>query len=245
VFPVRDLNPARITPFITFALILVNVLVFFVWQPHSEPAADRFLFQHAAIACEVRTHQPLTVRELRTNRCVSGDTTVQAFPEKHPYVAVLVSMFLHGSIAHVLGNMWFLYLFGNNVEEAYGHVRYLLLYLIGGLVASLGFIAVHPDSTTPIVGASGAIAAVLGSYFILFPRKMILSVAFFMLIPIPAVIFLGLWFLGQFAVGQTGVAWEAHVAGFLFGAVVALLFRGPLLGRVRASQQQPQWRLGA
>jgi membrane associated rhomboid family serine protease len=142
-------------------------------------------------------------------------------------------MFLHGGIAHLFGNMWFLWLFGNNVEEAYGHLRYLAVYVLAGVVATLGFVAMHPGNTTPLIGASGAIAGVLGSYLVLFPGKMILAVAFLMVIPVPAAIFLVLWFVGQFAVADAGVAWEAHVTGFVFGVVASGVFRTPLLARVR------------
>jgi membrane associated rhomboid family serine protease len=129
--------------------------------------------------------------------------------------------------------MWFLWLFGNNIEEAYGSIRFLLLYVAAGIAAALAFIGLHPQDVTPLVGASGAIAGVLGSYLVLFPGRWVISLVVIALLPVPAVIFLGLWLVLQFAVTDPGVAWEAHVAGFLFGMAVSLLFRGPLLGRVR------------
>lgn len=241
VFPIRDLNPSRVMPLVTFALIAANVLVFFAWIPWADAAREQaFLYERAAIACEVRTGRPLTIAEIRAGRCVAQPAEAPVFPEKRPLVSLFVSMFLQGGVAHLLGNMWFLYLFGNNVEEAYGHVRYLAMYVLAGLVAAFGFVLAHPVSTVPIVGASGAIAGVLGSYFILFPRHVILSLAFFTVIPVPSVLFLGLWFVAQFAVGDPGVAWEAHVSGFLFGAALTALFRAPLLRRVRAAQARPR-----
>jgi membrane associated rhomboid family serine protease len=233
VFPVRDLNPTRVTPLITLALVATNVLVWLLWQPKLEPERElAFLYERAAIACEITTGEPLTVEELRSEICVDASGGNVIFPEKSPYGSLFVSMFLHGGLAHLLGNMWFLWLFGNNVEEAYGHVRYLLMFLVAGVAGTVGFVALHLGSTTPLVGASGAIAGVLGSYLVLFPGRLVLAFAFFTLIPVPAAIFLGLWFVGQFAVGQVGVAWEAHVAGFVFGAIVTAAFRGPLRARV-------------
>jgi len=240
VFPIRDLNPTRITPVVTIALIAINVLVFLLWQPHlNEAAGEEFAYRHAAIACEVTQGQPISVAEFQSDRCIAS-SGAPIFPDKQPYAALFVSMFLHAGIAHILGNMWFLWLFGTNIEEAFGTLRYAAFYLIGGMVAALAFVAVHPSSVVPLVGASGAIAAVLGAYLVLFPGKLVLSWAFITLIPVPAVIFLGLWFVGQFAVGDAGVAWESHVAGFVFGALVTLVFRGSLLRRIRGAQG-PQW----
>ena len=235
MFPIRDLNPALITPIVTFVLIATNVLVFFGWMPFADPAEGQaFMYERAAIACEVRLGRPLSFPEIRSDECLAQPPEPAVFPEKSPNLSLLVSMFLHGGIAHLLGNMWFLYLFGNNVEEAFGHLRYLAMYLIAGIFATFAFVFAHPDSTVPLVGASGAIAGVLGAYFVLYPRHVVLSFAFFTVLPVPSIIFLGIWFLGQFAVGDPGVAWESHVGGFVFGAAVAALFRGALLGRVEA-----------
>jgi membrane associated rhomboid family serine protease len=241
VFPIRDLNPTRITPYVTLLLIAANVLVYFAWQPHTTVEADaEFLYQRAAVACEITTGHPVTFDEVQTDTCAPRGTQPAgevAFPSKSLPLSVLVSMFLHGGIAHLLGNMWFLWLFGNNVEEAFGHIRYLLAYLVAGVVATLGFVYLNPASTTPLIGASGAIAGVLGAYAVLFPARLVLSFAFFTLVPVPAIIFLGLWFVGQFAVADGGVAWEAHVAGFVLGVFATLLFRSQLLDRVRRVQR--------
>ena len=236
MFPIRDLNPARLTPYVTMLLIAVNVVVFVGWQPHTTPGAEvEFLYRRAAVACELVTVRPITYDEIETGACIAEVAGCDApFPEKSPVTSVFVSMFLHGGVAHLLGNMWFLWLFGNNVEEAFGRVRYLLGYLVAGIVGTLGFAVLHPGSTEPLVGASGAIAGVLGAYAVLFPARLVLSFAFVMLVPVPAIIFLGLWFVGQFAVTDTGVAWEAHVAGFMAGAFTAIVFRPQLLARVRA-----------
>ena len=225
MFPIRDLNPTRTTPVVTAALIAVNLLVFFAWQPSAfwsplgeASAAPEFLYHYAAVACEIIARRPLTAAEITGQLCLGAQVPIAAaevFPDKQPLTSIVVSMFLHGGIAHILGNMWFLWLFGNNVEEAFGHMRYLVVYLVGGVLATLAFVAVQPESTVPVVGASGAIAAVLGAYFVLFPGKLVLAVAFVNVIPVPAVVFLGLWFVGQFLIAAPGVAWESHAAGFV------------------------------
>jgi membrane associated rhomboid family serine protease len=138
-------------------------------------------------------------------------------------------MFLHGSILHIGGNMLYLWIFGNNIEDRMGSIPYLLFYLASGLVAAIAHIAVAPNSTVPVVGASGAVAGVMGAYLVLFPRVPIRTLLIFFLVlirDIPAVWLLGFWFVLQFFTSpEAGVAWVAHVGGFLFGALVALLFR--------------------
>jgi membrane associated rhomboid family serine protease len=156
------------------------------------------------------------------------------FPGKNVYLAVFTSMFLHGSIGHLLFNMWFLWIFGNNVEEAYGHFGYLLLYLVGGLAGTAAFIALNSNATVPLVGASGAIAVTMGAYAVLFPKHRIVSLLGWIILPLPAGIFLFVWFVAQFGLGGTGVAWEAHAGGFVVGVAVSLLLRRRLLGRVAA-----------
>jgi membrane associated rhomboid family serine protease len=233
VFPIRDLNPTRITPVLTLLVIVANVVVFFLFQPMTPREGVTFSLQHAAIACELTTGEPLTSAEFLSGRCETASRGAPIFPEKRLALSVLVSLFLHGGLLHLLGNMWFLWVFGNNVEEAFGHVGYALLYLVGGVAATLAFVVAHPAATDPLVGASGAIAAVLGAYLVLYPGHLVLSVVFITLIPVPAALFLGIWFLGQFAVADPGVAWEAHVGGFVVGVLVALVLRQLLLARVR------------
>lgn len=215
----------------TLALIASGLYVFFFVQARETPTGQQeFLYRSAVISCEVITGEPLSEPEIVAGRCDQGGVSV--FPDKDPFLAVFTSMFLHGSVGHVLFNMWFLWIFGNNVEEAFGRIRYLLLYLIGGVAATAAFVVVNPRSTVPLVGASGAIAAVLGAYAVLFPGHSVLSLVAWFVIPIPAAIFLGVWFLAQFGLGGTNVAWEAHAGGFVFGLLVALVFRRSLLRRV-------------
>jgi membrane associated rhomboid family serine protease len=236
VFPLRDVNPTRITPVITLVLIAASILVFYLIQGRGDPGQqEAFVFERAAIACEVTTGAPLGVDEILADECLPG-AQAPIFPEKNVFIALFTSMFLHGGTAHLLFNMWFLWIFGNNVEEAYGHIGYLLLYLIGGLAATAAYVVMNPDATVPLVGASGAIAVAMGAYAVLFPGHRVLSFVGWFLIPVPAVLFLAFWFIAQFGLSGSGVAWEAHAGGFAFGALVSLLLRSRLLRRVGGSR---------
>jgi membrane associated rhomboid family serine protease len=212
-------------------LIGINVAVFFFLQPMDDEQAEiDFAYERAVIACEVTTGEPLTDAQIQGGCDATGGSP--EFPDKNVYAASVISMFLHGGIIHLLANMWFLWIFGNNIEEAFGRVAYLVLYLAAGMAATGAFIVANPDAVVPLVGASGAIAGVLGAYTILFPTHRILSLVFIVFVPVPAVVFLGIWFFMQFAVDQPGVAWEAHVVGFLFGMAAAAVFRTRLFRRL-------------
>ena len=166
---------------------------------------------------------------------VPGAPPIPGCPHKSWWESVFVAMFLHGGWLHIGGNMLYLWIFGNNVEDKIGPLFYILFYFIGGIAASAAQIATSPDSVVPSLGASGAIAAVLGAYLVMFPRRRVLTAVFFFfitLIELPAVVVLGFWFLLQFLSGTTsltshitgGVAYFAHVGGFVLGVIVALLF---------------------
>lgn len=238
MIPLRDVNPTSIRPLVNWAVIALAAYAFFFVQPHAPREATEFVYRHAAIPCEVTSLEPLSPEEIRRQACTPGDGAA-AFPGKSIVVSLFASMFLHANLLHILGNMWSLWVFGNNVEDAYGHLGFLALYLLSGLAATLAFVLLRPDSTIPLVGASGAIAGIMGAYLVLYPGHLVVTVIPLFIIPwvvaVPAALFLAIWFLGQFLLaGQaTGIAWEAHVAGFLFGALVSLLLRSPLLRRVR------------
>ena len=248
MIPIRDINPSLRTPVVTFLLLAASVAVFFLVQP-ADPAEELdFLYRQAAIACELATGEPLSFDEVAGQDCTDGGAAPR-YPGKSIAVSVVVSMFLHGGLAHLIANMWSLFLFGNNVEDAYGRIGYLILYLVSGVVATLGFVMLNPETTVPLVGASGAIAGVMGAYLVLFPGARVLSVfplLFFLPFTIPAGWFLLFWFAGQFAftVVDTGIAWEAHVAGFLFGMLVTLVGRGPLLRRIARLERRRLARMG-
>ncbi|MPZ52265.1 MAG: rhomboid family intramembrane serine protease [Acidimicrobiia bacterium] len=229
VLPIRDLNPTTHPIVVNWLLIAVCIGVFIVWQPQSDPGATEFLFERATIPCEITTLEPLSTDELRTGVCEEGGAD-QVFPDKSVLLSLITSIFLHAGWFHLLSNMWILWIFGNNIEDSYGHAPYLLFYLLAGVVASLAHILLRPESIIPVVGASGAIAGVMGSYLVLHPTARVVSIIpplFFFPFRVPAFLFLTLWFVGQFFIAGQGsnVAWEAHVAGFIVGVVAGLMYR--------------------
>ncbi len=241
MIPLKDYNPTRRFPAVTVLLIAINVGVYFlVQQPNeSRDGEAEFTYSHAAIPCEVVEGEPLSEEEVRrtlalndTESCIHNDSTPQVFPNKSVYLALLYSMFLHGSLLHIGGNMLFLWIFGNNIEDRMGVGGYLAFYVVSGLVASAAHIAVQPNSTIPVIGASGAVAGVMGAYLVLFPHVRIRTLFLFLLVlirDIQAKWLLGFWFVLQFFTNPSaGVAWVAHVGGFAFGALVALLLRNRL-----------------
>jgi len=244
MIPLKDHNPTRRFPIITVVLIVANVFVYFLVQRPSEGEQRQleFSLSYAAIPCELVQGEPLSEDELvrtfgRANdseACAPAgtDDSDAGFPDKQVYLAVLYSMFLHGSLLHIAGNMLFLWVFGNNIEDRMGMVGYILFYLAAGLAATAAHVLVQPNSTIPVVGASGAIAGVMGAYLVLYPNVRIFSVVFLILVffrDIAAKWLLGFWFVSQFFTNPNeGVAWVAHVGGFAFGALVALALRDRL-----------------
>jgi membrane associated rhomboid family serine protease len=249
VLPLRDDNPVRHPPIVTWVIVGLCLAAYFLWQPtpFGENTTGRaedteFNVRHAAIPCEVTQGRPLTVDELRATfqesddeACGTGSPSSPEFdPGKNVYLAVLTSIFLHGSLIHLGGNLLFLWVFGNNVEDRLGKLGYALFYLSGGVIAALAHIAVQPDSTVPVVGASGAIAAVMGAYLVWFPNvkvKTLIIFYFITLFDIRAKWILMFWFILQFFTSpSSGVAWVAHVGGFAFGVLVGLAARALGIG---------------
>ena len=242
MLPLKDYNPTKHFPYMTVLLIAANIFVYlFVQRPGSSTTVNdlKFTYRYAAIPCEVVQGRPLSDAEIRrtlvqgdSNACDRSDTVTPAeedFPQKSILLAVLSSMFLHGSLAHIGFNMLFLWIFGNNIEDRMRPVPYLLFYLAAGVVAAAAHILSQPNSTVPVIGASGAIAGVMGAYLVLFPNVRILTLIVFLIRDISAKWLLGFWFVLQFFTNPNeGVAWVAHVGGFLFGALIAFLLRDRL-----------------
>jgi len=243
VLPIKDNIPTDRFPIVTLALILANVIAYLLAIRHggslfSGPdvqevvkyGAIPYTLTHPGTHCGLlQTTQSLAIA------CRTGGPPTNSIPT---WETVLTSMFMHASILHLGGNMLFLWIFGNNVEDSMGHVRYLAFYLLGGLAALALQVAVGPSSATPTLGASGAIAAVLGGYIVLFPHARVLTVVFivffFTVIELPALVMLGVWFAEQALFGAAGltsptggsggVAYFAHVGGFVFGLATIRLF---------------------
>lgn len=222
MIPLRDKNPSQTTPFVNYAIIAANVLVFLF-----ELSLGRHLegfIDHFGVV-------PIHFGEDFHSFHFSQATFLSPFS----------AMFLHGGWMHLIGNMWFLYVFGDNVEDRFGHVRYFFFYIISGLGAALTQILINPMSKVPMVGASGAIAGVLGAYILLYPNAKVVTFIpiffFYQVAELPAFFFLGFWFLMQFLSGfmslgfgadAGGVAWWAHIGGFACGAILM-----PFLSRQR------------
>jgi membrane associated rhomboid family serine protease len=212
MLPIRDDTPSRTFPLVTFLLILANGLVW-LWEVSlgGGAALNNFYYQFGFVP-----------------GVLTGVYKAPSWAIAPYFLTILTSMFIHGSWGHILGNMLFLWIFGNNIEDYLGHNKYLLFYLAGGVVAAIVQLLSGPTSQVPTIGASGAIAAVMGAYFFLYPKAKIQTLVFFIFITIvrlPAWIFLGIWFVmqlfdGTFGAAQ-GVAVWAHVGGFLFGVVIA------------------------
>jgi len=239
MFPLKDENPTELFPFFTLGIILACVAVW-VWVQgagmETAVLADS-VCRFGAIPAEITGHAEPGVVELAPGiECRIGGIA---------WGSLVTSMFLHGSWLHLIGNMWFLWIFGNNVEDSMGHVRFLFFYLLTGLVAAGAHIAAHPESVIPTVGASGAISAIMGAYLVLYPRARVMTlliiVIFIKIIALPAWLMLGYWFLiqllsaGMVPQGGGGIAFWAHIGGFVAGVVLILPFRNPrLAGAKRA-----------
>jgi membrane associated rhomboid family serine protease len=213
--PLKDENPTRTIPFINYLLILTNIFLFIyeLTLTHREQTALAMIYGTV----------PARFNHLVFN---SGHLEVAIIP-------LFTSMFLHAGLAHVLGNMLFLWIFGDNVEDFFGHIGYLAFYLFCGVASGLIHILFNLHSALPAVGASGAISGVMGAYMLLYPRAKVLTLVLIFLVPLPAFVILGYWFLIQFAEGLSsvgamsggGVAWWAHIGGFLTGMFITFLTR--------------------
>jgi membrane associated rhomboid family serine protease len=249
VIPIHDDNPTSRPSIVVPILILLNVVVFltepvFRHSPDPRLAAQQqvtYFACTAAIPYEV-THDRTLANSLAAlpngnarliGRYQAGDLPEvgPGCPHKSIALSILMSMFLHGSILHIAGNMLFLWVFGNNIEDRLGRLKFVFFYLACGIVATLAQSFALPGSIGPLIGASGAIAGVLGAYLILFPRAMVTTLVFIFFIRIPAVVVLGLWFVMQLVqgvgapAGAGGIAYYAHIGGFVAGILLLLIFR--------------------
>lgn len=219
MIPLKDDNPTTIFPYVTIAIIVLNVVVFGYEVALGSSGVGRFIFKTAVIPFEI-----VNFVDLKPAGIVP------------PPATLITAMFVHGGLLHLAGNMLFLWIFGDNIEDRLGHLWFLVFYLVAGIAAGLTHVALEPVSLKPMIGASGAIAGVLGAYFFLYPRAKVYTLIYFFffinVIKIPALFFLGLWFLLQIlssaatTPGGNGVAWFAHIGGFVAGLVLIVAFGG-------------------
>jgi len=220
LIPLRDTIPSRRFPIMNYLIICVNTIIF-IYEILLGTQLDRFLFKYGLVP--IYFIAAFKIEEI---------SVWSAF------VPFFTSMFLHGGWMHLIGNMWFLYVFGDNVEDKLGHIKYLFFYISCGVIAAVSQLIISWGSRVPMIGASGAIAGVLGAYMILFPHSRVLTLVpifvFIQLVEIPAFVFLFLWFVMQFfygavsfvAISQGGVAWWAHIGGFVAGIFLIRVLRG-------------------
>jgi membrane associated rhomboid family serine protease len=215
MIPFKDDNPTHTFPILTIGLIILNALVF-LWQIGSPVNPQRLVYAYGAIPRLL-----LTFRDIQPI---------------HPFFTVFTSMFMHGGLLHLGTNMLYLWIFGNNIEDRLGHLRFFIFYLLCGIVAAYTHAITEPSSMIPMVGASGAVSGILGAYLLLFPHARVHTLIFLgffiQVVRLPAFFVIGLWIVIQFIngilskglVGQGGVAWFAHIGGFLFGLLMVKVF---------------------
>ncbi len=240
LLPIKDYNPTRRTSYLTIFLIAINVAVFFFQAFISEKPLAYHIGESAMVPYEVTHNQnvPVPLGQDQNGRVIyfSGRTL-------NPFLSILTSIFMHGSFWHLLGNMLFLWIFGNNIEDYLGKMSFLFFYLACGVVASLVHVLFNFNSYVPVIGASGAVSGVMGAYLILFPdaqvRTLVFLFIFITFVDIPAMVFLIVWFIFQFfyAGGSSGIAWLAHVGGFVMGIIlIKMMQRRP---RIRVRPHDP------
>ena len=228
MFPLRDHNPTELFPILTFAIIGVTVAVWILLQGAGSPE-----YLSGSICALGVVPADLTGQVARgAPYCTAPGIGVPT---------LLTSIFLHGGWGHLIGNMWFLWVFGNNIEDSMGHFRFLAFYLLTGVVAAVAQIILDPSSGVPMVGASGAISGIMGAYVLLYPQARVDTLVFLWIVPVPAWVMLGYWFLLQLSgvmVASSaggGVAYAAHVGGFLTGLLLVPLFRNRKLVEAKRS----------
>lgn len=244
LFPIGD-DDRRLhgTPYVTITFIVLNLFVFFVLQQAG--ANTDFIYGWSVIPAEITQGVDQTTTQVVE---VGGQRVeIPAAPGPRPiYLTILSAMFMHGGYAHLIGNLLYLWIFGDNVEEHMGSVAFGVFYLLCGVAATLAQVALDPTGLVPNLGASGAISGVLGAYLVFFPRNRVYALFFYMLVSVPAVVVIGLWIVFQFFSGvgavmaaETtvgGVAYGAHIGGFVVGVLVAGVWR-----LVRSGPQRPAW----
>ncbi len=230
MFPIGDDNSDRhIQPIVNYAIIAINVLVFVFLQGIG--GNDAFTYAYSLVPKEIMTGTDLVGLQTITDTLTGQTGQIQNYPTPLPvYFNFLSSMFMHGGFSHIFGNILFLWVFGDNIENRLGHIRYAIFYLCCGVAAALAQILMQTDSIIPMLGASGAISGVLGGYLLLFPRRSVRAIIFNFFTTVPAYVALGIWIIYQIVLGYLtppgtgGVAYAAHIGGFIAGLVLVKIF---------------------
>lgn len=235
MLPLFDKNSTRKAPIVTLGLILVNAAVFIYMLFLNSAQYEMFIYRFSVVPWEVVHAGKLPLPALQQLFAYP----LAAVPSKSVYLSLFTSLFLHEGWLHILGNMLFLWIFGNNVEDVMGHVAFLVFYIVCGVFGTLAHVAIYPNSLNPLLGASGAISGVLGAYLLLYPRAWVWTWVFILIIPIPAYVVIGFWIILQFVQGLTsvgmgsvGTAFFAHLGGVAIGLIISGIFY-PILRRRR------------
>jgi len=221
VIPISDINPAKNVPVISRIFITFSSLTFLFLQPKNNIDLLNYFYKYAAIPCELINNLPISANQFYNNNC-SLEPDIVIFPDKNILLSIFISLFLHANFLHILGNLWSFWIFGNNVEDKLGKVRFILFLIVSGVISIVGHSLLNFGNINPIVGASGIVSALMGAYLYLFPNaKLLVLVPFGVFFPttIKAKFFMIFWLISQFliAIQSNNISWEAHISGFLFG----------------------------
>ena len=221
MIPISDINPAKNSPVISRVFMFITIGVFLLVQPKNQIDLINFFYQYSAIPCELVTFSPLSESQFYSNECLNN-TTPPIFQNKNLVLSIVFANFFHANFIHILGNLWSFWIFGNNVEDKLGKVRFTIFIIFIGFLSIAVHIYLNQNSLTPIVGASGIVSGLMGAYVYMFPNaRLLVLVPFGFLFPttIKAKFFMIFWFLSQILISITdqNISWEAHVGGFVFG----------------------------
>ena len=228
MIPISDANPSNNSPVITRIIIFICIFIYLFIQPNDNSSLNAFYYQYAAIPCELMRFSPITEAQYYFANCLQDNSPI-IFKNKSVMASIFISPLLHSSFLHILGNLWSLWIFGDNVEDKFGKIRIIYFIIFSSVISILGHVILNPISTVPIVGISGVVAAVMGAYYYLFPNARILVlVPFGFIFPttIKARTFMIFWIFSQLllTLQNTNISWEAHLVGFVIGYALTRLF---------------------
>ena len=228
MIPISDINPPKNNPVISRIFIFLSILVYVLIQPRNPNELFNFFYEFAAIPCEVFSNQPLSLEQYYNNQCSLKSSNI-VFENKNIFLSLLFSNMFHANFVHILGNLWSFWIFGNNIEDKLGKIRFIIFLIFTGLASMFSHIILISFDINPIVGASGIVSALMGAYLYLFPNaQLLVLVPFGFLFPttIKAKFFMIFWFISQIliALQNTNISWEAHIGGFIVGYLILKVF---------------------
>ena len=228
MIPISDINPPKNNPVISRIFIFLSILVYVLIQPRNPNELFNFFYEFAAIPCEVFKNQPLSLDQYYNNECTLKSSNI-VFENKNIFLSLLFSNMFHANFVHILGNLWSFWIFGNNIEDKLGKIRFIIFLIFTGLASMFSHIILNAFDINPIVGASGIVSALMGAYLYLFPNaQLLVLVPFGFLFPttIKAKFFMIFWFISQIliALQNTNISWEAHIGGFIVGYLILKVF---------------------